>query len=194
MELLLIRHGRPQRVHNTDGTPADPPLDEEGLKQAELMAQRFSPGTIDRLFVSPMQRAQETAAPLARQLGLTAELREGVAEYDQHSAVYIPVEELRKMDPKDWPIPERNEAEMATFKRVVVENLEEIVAGNPGKRVAVVCHGGVINAWAAHTIELAKQFFFIPDYTSINKFMVSRNGERSLIALNDAVHIHGVQL
>ena len=38
MELILIRHGLPQLVENLDGSPADPPLSEIGLRQADLMA------------------------------------------------------------------------------------------------------------------------------------------------------------
>jgi probable phosphoglycerate mutase len=194
MELILIRHGLPRRVHNTDGKPADPALAEDGIKQAGLMAQRFRPGSVDRLYVSPMQRAQQTAVPLAEQLNLPAEIEEGVAEFDRYAETYIPVEELKHLDPDEFQFPERNEDEVRAFGQVVVVAIEQIVANNPGKRVAIVCHGGVINVWAAHTIGLAEQFFFIPDYTSVNSFMAARSGERSIITLNDAVHLRGIQI
>ena len=38
MELILIRHGLPERVETEDGTPADPPLSEVGHEQARRMA------------------------------------------------------------------------------------------------------------------------------------------------------------
>lgn len=194
MELILIRHGLPRRVHNTDGTPADPALAEEGARQARLMAKRFSQESVDRLYVSPMLRARQTAEPLEAQMGMSAEIVEGVAEFDRYSQTYIPVEELKDIDPDEFQLPERNEHEVEAFAQVVVGALEQIVADNPGKRVAVVCHGGVINVWAAHTIGLTERFFFLPDYTSVNSFLAARSGERSIITLNDAVHLRGSQI
>ena len=90
MELILIRHGLPEKVINQDGTPADPPLSEEGLKQAELVANWLEHEQIDKLYASPMRRAVQTAEPLAKVKGLDIELREGVAEYDRKSDLYIP--------------------------------------------------------------------------------------------------------
>ncbi len=38
MELILIRHALPLRVETSDGSPADPPLGDEGRSQAERLA------------------------------------------------------------------------------------------------------------------------------------------------------------
>ena len=83
MELLLIRHGLPEKVVTTDGSPADPPLSDIGLKQAELVAEYLKDVRLDRLYSSPMRRAHQTAIPLAREQGLDIETEEGVAEYDR---------------------------------------------------------------------------------------------------------------
>ena len=89
MELILIRHGLPERVETEDGTPADPPLSEVGHEQARRMANWLEDQHIDHLYSSPMQRAVQTAAPLAALKGLEPELREGVAEYDRHADHYL---------------------------------------------------------------------------------------------------------
>jgi broad specificity phosphatase PhoE len=47
-------------------------------------------------------RARETAAPLAAMLGVTAEVVDGVAEYDAASGEYIPIEELRAAKDDRW--------------------------------------------------------------------------------------------
>ena len=195
MELILIRHGLPMRVQNTAGEPADPPLSEVGRDQAERMALWMQRERIDRLYSSPMQRAFQTAEPLARELGLGIELEPGAAEYDQHSDTYIPVEHLKELDYERWRKLMRGEIEpdFGAFSNVVIETFERIVADNPGRRVAVTCHGGVINVWAAHAIGFQPRFFFNPDYTSINRFMCARSGERSVITLNEAVHLRSVQ-
>jgi probable phosphoglycerate mutase len=97
MELILIRHGLPEKVINQDGTPADPPLSEEGLKQAELVANWLEHEQIDKLYASPMRRAVQTAEPLAKVKGLDIELREGVAEYDRKSDLYIPCRTIERV-------------------------------------------------------------------------------------------------
>jgi probable phosphoglycerate mutase len=93
MELLLIRHGLPRHVENAGGEPADPGLDAVGRDQAERMADRLSRESIDRLYSSPLARARETAAPLARRLNLEVEIHPGVAEYDRDALLPMPAEE-----------------------------------------------------------------------------------------------------
>ena len=53
----------------------------------------------------------------------------------------------------------------------------------------MVCHGGVINAWAAEVLGIEPRLFFDPTYTSINRFVAARSGERSLVSLNEAAHL-----
>ena len=56
MELLLIRHGLPERVVNEDGTPADPPLSQLGREQAERVASWLGDSRIDRILASTYLR------------------------------------------------------------------------------------------------------------------------------------------
>ncbi len=182
-------------VQTEDGTPADPPLSEIGRTQADRMATWLQHEAIDALYSSPMARAHETAQPLARAQGLTVEVRDGVAEFDRHSDTYVPVEKLKEIDYERWQalMNGGTDVNFTAFAEGVVTTLEQVVADNPGRRVAVTCHGGVINAWTAHVIGFPARMFFNPDYTSINRFQCARSGERSVITLNEAVHLREVQ-
>src|SRR6476659_6973108 len=84
-EVLLVRHGASQAA--VPGEPfelleghADPPLAPEGEAQAEAVGVRLAADPPDALFVTPLRRTGETAAPLARATGLkpetVADLRE----------------------------------------------------------------------------------------------------------------------
>ena len=73
MELLLIRHGLPLRIERDDGEPADPPLSEMGLRQAERLAVWLRDLEIDGIYASPLKRANETAQPLAAAHGSMVE-------------------------------------------------------------------------------------------------------------------------
>jgi probable phosphoglycerate mutase len=69
MEVVLIRHGEPQWVR--DGASVDnPPLTDRGHLQSQHLAAGLRDLEIDQLFVSPLVRAQETAAPLVEALGI----------------------------------------------------------------------------------------------------------------------------
>ena len=72
----LLRHGE---VHNPDGIlygrlPGFG-LSENGREQARRVAEHLAGADVTALLVSPMQRAQETAAPIAEKLGLRARHR-----------------------------------------------------------------------------------------------------------------------
>ena len=87
MELILVRHALPVRHEVTEGT-ADPGLSEDGLAQSRHLADYLAAETIHAIYSSPMQRAVQTAAPLAERLGLPVTILEDVAEYDRLSTAW----------------------------------------------------------------------------------------------------------
>jgi probable phosphoglycerate mutase len=193
MELILIRHGLPLRVEREDGSPADPGLSEKGIGQAAKLARWMETEKLDAIYSSPMARAKETADPLSEVKGIEITIESGIAEFDNQSSVYIPMEELKAKDYKRWlELVEGGFSEqfdLTSFKKEALESIEKIILENSGKRVAAVCHGGVINVWAAHVLGIDKYLFFPPEYTSINRFWASSSGVRSLISLNETGHL-----
>ena len=68
VEIVLLRHGQPEWVK--DGLcVVDPPLNDNGFAQAELLGASLGNEQIDEFYVSPLLRARQTAAPLAAKLG-----------------------------------------------------------------------------------------------------------------------------
>lgn len=192
MELILVRHALPVRRENTVG-PADPELSVEGHAQARLFAQYMHAEDIDVLYTSPLRRAQQTASPLAELKNISPVVVEGVAEFDQHSNEYIPVEELKAAnDPRwaemingTWTSPE----EAQEFTDRVIDSLETIIKSNRGARVVVTCHGGVINEFLAYVLGLDTRQFFYPNYTSLHRIAASSNGHRSILSINETAHL-----
>jgi probable phosphoglycerate mutase len=197
MELILVRHGLPERQEVADGR-ADPPLSATGHKQAECVAEWLLGDDIDAIYSSTMNRARQTAEPYARTQGLTITQREGLVEYDRHAGSYVPMEDLRTEDPEAWRAfvsgGYNDTLDIHQFHATVVNALEKIVADHSSQRVAVFCHGGVINVWTAHVLGLTPSMFFEPKYTSIHRYLCARSGERNLVCLNEAAHLKGTDL
>jgi len=197
LELLLIRHALPLHVANEDGRPADPPLSEAGHEQAGRLAGWLEAERIHALYASPLRRARETAEPLAEAMRLEIVSEPGVVEYDAEAPVYIPLEELKAASPEAWREAVQGGLyagiDIDAFRTTAVSALESIVASHPGERVAVVCHGGVINAWAAHVLGISRPLFFEPVYTSVNRFLAAGSGERSVVSLNEAAHLRAAR-
>ena len=170
---------------------ADPPLAPQGVRQAEQAARWLRDEGIDALYSSPMRRALETADPLAAVTGLTPRVIDGIAEYDQHSGEYVPLEELKRTDYPAWQalVAGGRVGDIAGFRERVVTALLAITAEHRGGTVAVCCHGGVINVWSSHVLGLEPRLFFEPHYASINRFLCSSAGHLTLGSLNETAHL-----
>jgi probable phosphoglycerate mutase len=199
MELLIIRHALPIRRELESGA-ADPELSEAGHEQAAHLSRYLADERIDAVYSSPLTRARETAAPLATAKHLEVVTSPGIAEWDQNSPEYVPVEELKASNDPRWQAMldgawDSDESE-TEFRERVVSSIESIIAEHRGQRVAVVCHGGVINGYLSHILGLDSfaRGFFYPNYTSINRVAAASSGEREVITVNETAHLRGTGL
>lgn len=195
VQLLLVRHAQPHREVRSEGV-ADPGLSELGLWQAERLAQWLLHEPIDHVVVSPKRRAQLTAAPLLDQLGHEPQVDPDLDEIDRRSSIYLPTELLpteggqywddilaQRWDVIGWDPPE-------VFHGRVLAAWERLVATAPGERVAVFCHGGVINRIVAEVVGVGtERVNFNTPYASITRIRIDRVRERrTLVSLNEVGH------
>lgn len=197
MELVFIRHGRPEHIVDAQGA-ADPPLAEVGKQQAEHVGEWLMEASIDALYSSPMQRALQTAAPFAALSGMTPVIRDHLREFDHEGSTYVPTEVLKAADPEAYR--ERiasgfidEDFDQVQFKADVVAAVDQIVSDHRGQRVAVVCHGGVINAYLGHCLGFPDDDYmkFDVDYSSVSRVMVSSKFQRSIASINERPHFEG---
>ena len=62
MEIVLVRHGQPEWLKNNEYN-LDPGLTEKGTEQAVLSSSVFQQKEVDKIWVSPLLRAQQTLEP-----------------------------------------------------------------------------------------------------------------------------------
>jgi alpha-ribazole phosphatase len=157
-KLYLIRHGETEQ--NKTGIlmgSTDTPLNDHGRMQAASLRERINALEVDTIFSSPLSRAVETASlvfgeqvPIITDSGLQ-EFHFGEWEGMHFSEIAKQYPDIWQMWLTDWEqthIP-GGEA-FAAFKHRVINVVEEIVRYHPGKRVAVVSHGGCIRSLLAH--------------------------------------------
>ena len=129
MKLYIIRHGDPDYAGDC--------LTERGRREAELLAERVAGMGIDWFYVSPLGRAQETAAASLKKLGAAAETLEWLREF---APLRFDPDAGRETIAWDW-LPARWTAEPAYYDREAWQHtpvMEE--AGVPAEN-AMVCAG-----------------------------------------------------
>lgn len=200
MELLLIRHALPVRRELAEGV-ADPELSSEGREQARHLSQYLASEHLDAVYASTMRRARQTADPIVEDRGLDVRIEPDVAEFDRFSTEYVPVEELKATGDPRWHAMldgtwQQEAEDPATFNARTIGAIERIIGDHQGERVAVVCHGGVINAYLTDLLglDIDARGFFYPNYTSIHRVAAASTGERSVVTINETSHLRGTGL
>src|SRR5438093_8102993 len=172
-ELLLIRHARQEwNPEGTAGELIDPPLSEHGRLQARLLGESLSAVRLDAIYASPMRRARETVEAVGAHHGLPIIFNDDLREVevfrdmppDQTPREFLGKELLegvrqRMINERSWDVYPQSESSY-DFRKRTLNAFEAIIAGNPRHRVAVVCHGGVINAFTGHIIGTPYDMFF----------------------------------
>jgi broad specificity phosphatase PhoE len=78
------------------------------------------------------------------------------------------------------------------FRRRCILAVERILAANPARRIALVTHSSVINAYLSMVLAIPRDVFFAPDYASIS--IVRQSGDLYAVrGLNDSQHLDGTE-
>jgi probable phosphoglycerate mutase len=201
-EVLFIRHAQQESTWNGVMNEAiDPPLTEQGRAQARILAESLSTTHLNGIFASPLKRAMETAQAVQRvHRHLHVEVSEDLREVelfrevpgDMTVADYLGRDLLqavrqRMLTERNWDVYPYSEPSY-DFKKRSINSIEAVIAKKAGERIAIVCHGGVINAYIGHIIGAPYDMFFRPAHASVSIVAVGQ-GRRVVRLLNDTHHL-----
>jgi len=191
-ELVLVRHAEPAAA---PAGSVEPLLSCAGLDQAERLARRLSGLWVERVVSAPerwaLQTARLVAEAAARPLSVDERLREiEFAACADAGACAQGYARRFVEDPRWQALP--GFANARAFRRRVVMGLEEILAAHPGRRVVVVTHASVINAYLSMVLGICRDMFFAPDYGSISVVRQWRD-LYAVRSLNDTAHLAGAR-
>ena len=153
-ELLFIRHGetdwnRQQRFQGQ----IDVPLNDTGRAQAQRLAARLAADPHDALISSDLQRARQTAAPLAAAWARAPLALAGLREQSFGVLEGLDVPTIQTRHPDLWQQWLEHRADFALpggeslrqFHTRVLAAVRALADGAAGQRLAVVTHGGVLD-------------------------------------------------
>jgi broad specificity phosphatase PhoE len=201
--LLLVRHAQ------QESTPAgvmpqawlDGELTATGRRQAAAVAEHLAGESLAALACSHMLRARATAEAIAAGHRVEPLVRPDLAEVDAYAdmpadiwpsdhvgaeawvAAHVEFARTRRWDV--YPFGETSKELRARATTAV----EDLIDRHPGQTVAVVCHGGVINAYLAQFLGIDADMFFLPAHASVCVVRASPDGRRVVESLNDRQHL-----
>lgn len=200
-EILLVRHGEQQFRDNIPlGEAVNAPLSDLGWMQARAVGERLKTTQIDAVYCSPLERAHNTGIEIARHHNLEPVILPELTEIDPWATApqdkglrdIFTSEELRAIyqqvntTRKHSAYPHTEDAD--AFKSRIVAAIDRIAETGEGKRVAVACHGGVINAYLSHLLKSAYDHIVSVHHTSITVVRAA-DTRRELLTINDFAHV-----
>lgn len=158
--VLFVRHGltattgkklpgRARRLH----------LAEEGRRQAEAVARRLRRvPRIAAVYASPLERARETAQPIAAARGLSVRIEPALSDLDVGEWTGRSLGRLRRR--REWPVVQRHPSgfrfpggeSFTEMQARMVSAVERLCARHPGATIVVVSHADPIKAVLSHAL------------------------------------------
>ncbi|MDQ0203192.1 histidine phosphatase family protein [Pectinatus haikarae] len=166
-KIVLIRHG--QTSWNLEGRfqgQSDTDLIPEGIKQAQLLAEKFPLQKIDAVYCSDLSRTKCTAKPIAERFGLTMKPVSKLREMSFGQWEGILFEDINKKwpnamkdffdNPQSVSIPEGENFQQVQDR--AMQAIRAAIKENSGGSLAIVAHGAVNRAILAYAVHIPFEY------------------------------------
>jgi probable phosphoglycerate mutase len=158
--VLLVRHGlTPTTGRILPGRSRGLHLSDEGRRQAEGIAERLKLlPKIAAIYASPLERARETATPLARARGLAVRVERGLIECDVGAWVNWSIRRAARRP--EWAVIQRHPSgfrfpggeSFLEIQARMTSTVERLVARHAGRAIVLVSHADPIKTLVAHAL------------------------------------------
>lgn len=161
MKILTARHGL--TAWNAEGKvcgATDIPLAEEGLRQAEALAEKLRGAPIDVIIASPLVRAQQTAACVAKATGLPVATDARLVERNFGSYEGTPYDsaEFQRLRNQFAYVMPGGESMFQVAQRLY-NLVDELRRTHAGKTVLLVAHGCVCRVLHSYFTSMEDETF-----------------------------------
>jgi len=197
--IYLVRHG--QTAWNKEEIfrgRTDIPLDETGLKQAELAGEFFKNMKIEGVYSSPLSRALQTAQKIAQFHRMEIHPLSGLVDMSFGNWEGHAHQEIQKIDPetyRQW----REEPHLAKLpggeslddvRKRAIASLEEVIERHTGETLVLVSHRVVNKVLICGILGIDNSHFWqiTQDTAAINLIQYKR-GRYVLSFMNETCHL-----
>ncbi len=201
--ILFVRHGQqePAPPGTLPQAWMDSPLTELGRAQARAVGEHLAGERLAAVASSDLQRARQTAEAIAAHHSLEVQAFPGLSEIDCYSGVPADVWPADHVGADAWVAAHETFAREGRWEVFgcgesggqlrdrAVAVVDSLVDKYPGESIAVVCHGGTINAYLSHWLGIAADMFFLPAHASVSVVLAAPDGRRAIESLNDRHHL-----
>lgn len=203
-KLILIRHGR--TLWNSSGKfqgQSDIELSQEGISQAEKLAENFPVTHIDRVYSSNLKRAYITGEIIAKKFNVPIIKDKRLCEVSFGSWEGLTYDEIHEKWPNEietmfstpdvLTMPEGES--FAQVQKRGVEALLDIVNKHPDETIAITAHGGILRTLLAYALHMPLRYIWTlrQDNTAVN--IVTFYGDKiNVELLNSTAHLSLTQL
>jgi broad specificity phosphatase PhoE len=203
IEIILARHGETEwNASEIFRGRADVALNENGLRQAELLGEYLGGGKINFIYSSPLQRAVKTAEAIARTQSIDVNIVPNLIDIDCGEWQGLSLREVKDKYPEiyqDWlDTPEQvripGGESLEDVRSRVVPFVENTVMKCGEGRVVLVSHRAVNKVLICALLRLDNSFFwnFKLDTGGITRF--NFDGDRvTLISHNDTSYLKSLR-
>jgi|SRR5438477_7300094 len=172
--ILMVRHGTTATTGKVlPGTAKGLHLAEKGQTEAQALADRLAGlPNVEAIYASSLERARETAAPIARGLSLRVSVDRGLVDCDVGDWTGQAIKTVAKRPEwravQRWPSGFRfpNGESFSEMQARILATLDRIRQRHRGKTVVVVSHADPIKAAVAHALgtplDLFQRIFIAP--------------------------------
>jgi broad specificity phosphatase PhoE len=191
-EIFLIRHCHPDYTLEKSVGDRLMPLSAYGLKQRAHLTKRLLKMKIDKVYISSLLRAQESAAIYLKKAKKRSFIDSSLDEIDWKHWMRIKYFNMsEKMREKRFKKYRQLDRDLDKMQIEVRRVLSSIYKGNVGKKIAIFSHGnfiktvltGILNADIIGFLSL--EVF----QSSITKIVIDKEGYIKIVYINDINHL-----
>ncbi|MBD3368437.1 MAG: histidine phosphatase family protein [Candidatus Eisenbacteria bacterium] len=198
-ELVIVRHGETEL--NRDGVfrgRLDVPLNDRGRLQAEAAAEALSGKPVAAVFSSPLSRALDTGAAIARRHGVEVIVDEAFHNFDLGVWQGRPKEVVRSESPELWDTWVNDPARLRIPGGETLDDVRGralsralgLVEEHRGERIVIATHRSVAKLLGGALLGLGTDSFW-SFYLDNAGYSIFGHGKRGFVLLtwNEAAHL-----
>lgn len=191
--IFIVRHGEStQNLNDVMSGITDAPLSEKGKEQCLLLSRYFQDLPVDKVFSSPLQRANQSAEIIFAQKKLPIQINDSLIEFDYGNYEGYPRGDYQTSNdeiikkwlaaPSNLTFPGGSNTQVHAQKALF--GLSELVNNNKGSVIALLSHRTTIRLLVAQIIGLHLDHFRAIPCSNCSVTEVNFDGKWHLNSLN----------